>query len=489
MSRKSLILSLMLTSLVLLIILQAFWLRNSYERSYFGFRREANWLFRNALYGLRDSLMAEGVVPVSSDSANWTDPDRVEVRLRGKDAPGQVLQSDSGNIQIFFSSEVRADTLKTVIAPLTSQIRSRRAMRSSRYIVRMGPDTLNRDSVYAEFSRSLSLAEINLPFRIRHETHAPHDFFHEGMSNVFSRDRGSSQGAPHIYGDSLDTEMYPINPLHRYSASFGDVRSYIIGRIGRQIGFCVFLTLMIGGAYLLMFRSLRAQERLMEMKNDFIRNVTHELKTPVATVSVALEALSNFKAMNNPEKTEEYLTIARYELERLNLLTDKVLKAAVFEDKGISFTPETVDLRKVADKVTNSFRLLFEREGASIKLTTEGENLTLQGSEDHLTNMLYNLVENAFKYSPSVKEVVVTLREEANAIELTVSDKGVGIDPVYHRKIFEKFFRIPNGDVHNFKGHGLGLSYVAGVVNAHKGTISVASRTGHGSVFTVKLPR
>jgi signal transduction histidine kinase len=489
MSRKTVILTLMISGLALLIVLQVFWLRGTYERSYFGLRREINFHFRSALYGLRDSLAARSLVPITGDSVpGWSGSRRMEVRINSSDSPPPEAERDSSDIQVFFSSEVRVDTLRQFIAPLTSQLRRRSPSGSSRFLIRMGPDTLNMRDLRAEFMYTLAAAGIDLPFELHHEKSHSHDFFPVGAGVPFSRERTDTDPRPSVYSDSLRTETYAANPMHRYAATMGDVRSLLLGRIHLEILFSLFVTTMIGGAFLLMFRSLRAQERLMEMKNDFIRNVTHELKTPVATVSVALEALASFRAMNSPEKTDEYLSIARHELERLNLLTDKVLKTAIFEDKGIVFSPESVDLSAVADKVVNSFRLLFDREKASLTLKKEGSNFTLRGSEDHLTNMLYNLVENAFKYSPSLKEVSVTLRASERQIEVFVADKGIGIDAAYHKRIFEKFFRIPNGDVHTFKGHGLGLSYVAGVVRAHQGTVLVASEPGKGSIFTVTLP-
>jgi signal transduction histidine kinase len=412
----------------------------------------------------------------------------MEVRINRGDSLPILTERDSGNIQVFFSSEVRVDTVRRFIAPLASQLRRRSPESSSRFLIRMGPDTLNLKDLHSEFADNLTAAGITLSFELRHEKHLSHDFFPGGTGAPFGRERTATDFRPSVFSDSLRTETYPANPMHQYAATMGGVRSLLLGRIRLEILFSLFVTTMIGGAFLLMFRSLRAQERLMEMKNDFIRNVTHELKTPVATVSVALEALASFRAMNNPEKTDEYLGIARHELERLNLLTDKVLKTAIFEDKGIVFSPESVDLSAVADKVINSFRLLFDREKASLTLKKEGDSFTLRGSEDHLTNMLYNLVENAFKYSPSLKDVSVTLRASPRQVEVSVADRGIGINPEYHQKIFEKFFRIPNGDIHTFKGHGLGLSYVAGVVRAHHGTIRVTSEPGKGSIFTVTLP-
>jgi signal transduction histidine kinase len=256
-----------------------------------------------------------------------------------------------------------------------------------------------------------------------------------------------------------------------------------------QIFFSVFLTVMIGGAFIMMYRNLRSQERLMKSKNEFIGNISHELKTPVATVSVALEALKNFHAIDNPQLTREYLDIATAELDRLSLMTDKILKTAVFEDKGVEYEPEAVDLRRHVEQVLASMKLVFEKNRADIEFNAVGNDFVLYGSATHLTNVIYNLLDNALKYSKTSPSIKILLNAYPSEIKLSVKDNGIGIEPVYQKKVFEKFFRVPTGDVHDIKGYGLGLNYVASVVRRHKGTVVLISEAGAGSEFILSLPR
>jgi signal transduction histidine kinase len=242
-------------------------------------------------------------------------------------------------------------------------------------------------------------------------------------------------------------------------------------------------------AFVVLYRNVRAQQRLMELKNDFISNVTHELKTPVATVSVALEALKNFHALNDPKLTNEYLDIARNELNRLTLMTDKILKAAVFENRGIIIQKQTVDLNINIAQILDSMRLLFEKRHAKISYNPTGENFIIDGEQAHITNVIYNLLDNALKYSPDQPKITISLQENPKEIVLSIQDEGVGIADEYRKKIFEKFFRVPTGDIHNIKGYGLGLSYVAGVVKAHNGSIDVHSEHGKGSTFSIHWPK
>lgn len=253
--------------------------------------------------------------------------------------------------------------------------------------------------------------------------------------------------------------------------------------------FSVFLTSVTVTAFAIMYRSLRQQQRLAELKDDFIGNVTHELKTPVATVSVALEALSNFNVLQNREQTAEYMEICKTELKRLSLMIDQIMKIAVFEQKGMQLENKPVDLREVIQNALASMRPQFEHFDARVDFYTEGKSWKVRGDVAHLTNIVLNLLENALKYSPQNPHIRVRLTERENDIALEVSDNGIGIAPEYHKKIFDKFFRVPTGNVHNVKGYGLGLSYVANVVKSHGGSITLQSAPAKGSTFCVSLPK
>ncbi len=228
---------------------------------------------------------------------------------------------------------------------------------------------------------------------------------------------------------------------------------------------------------------------MMTLKNDFISNVTHELKTPVTTVGVALEALKNFKGLENKALTEEYLEIAQKELNRLSLLTDKILKTAIFEDKGIEFIPEAIAFDALIEDVIASMKLVVEKNDAQVIFEKSGTDFTVMGSPERLLSVIYNLLDNAIKYSSLYPTISIALKEENTKIIFSVNDNGIGISKEYHRKIFEKFFRVPTGDVHNIKGYGLGLSYVDSVIRVHGGSLTVESEPGKGSTFIITLKK
>ena len=238
-----------------------------------------------------------------------------------------------------------------------------------------------------------------------------------------------------------------------------------------------------------MYRNIRSQQRLMAQKSDFISNITHELKTPVATVSVALEALQSFDVNVHPERSKEYLAIAQQELNRLTELTDKILKTTVFEEQGSMIDQEIVDLDNATSSACSSLKLLLDKAEAEVKIERSGENFKVKGSTLHLTNSISNLLENSIKYSAGKVDISIKLHSSPGSVSISVRDQGIGIAQEYQKKIFEKFFRVPTGNIHKVKGYGLGLSYVANVIAAHKGKVEVKSNSGEGSEFIITLPK
>lgn len=268
----------------------------------------------------------------------------------------------------------------------------------------------------------------------------------------------------------------------------GNTFTYLIKKISLPILFSVLLMGITIISFWLLYKNMLKQQRLAELKNEFISNITHELKTPIATVGVAIEALKNFNAMQNPERTREYLDISSNELQRLNLLVDKVLKLSMFEKKAIELRFETVDATELINEVVASLKLQLEKNNAQISVRCEGD-LHLRGDRLHLQSVIFNLLDNALKYSKENPAISIEAKEKEDSIELKVKDNGIGIPAEYQGKIFDKFFRVPHGDTHNAKGYGLGLSYVAQVIAGHNGSIVVNSNTNEGTTFTITLPK
>jgi two-component system phosphate regulon sensor histidine kinase PhoR len=278
------------------------------------------------------------------------------------------------------------------------------------------------------------------------------------------------------------------NPI-TYKLVIGNTASYMFRKLSTPLLFSLFLLTITIASFIMMYRGLRQQQRLAALKNDFISNVTHELKTPIATVNVALEALKNFNAMNDPQKTKEYLDISQQELQRLSLLVDKVLRVSMFENRKAELKPEPFNMELLVNEVRSSMRLQFDKLNAEVEINTEGDDMHVVGDKLHIMSVIYNLFDNALKYSKGQPKISVRIRDKGDGLEIRFEDDGIGIPEEYRQKVFDKFFRVPQGDVHNVKGYGLGLSYVAHIIGEHRGTITVDAKSGGGSTFIINLPK
>lgn len=274
-----------------------------------------------------------------------------------------------------------------------------------------------------------------------------------------------------------------------YQIAFESPSNYLYRKIFPQVLFSLLLVVFTTIAFVFLYRNLLTQQKLAAFKNDFISNMTHELKTPIATVNVAIEALQSFNVLENPKRTKEYLQISSAELQRLGLLVDKVLKLSMFESDRIVLDKEWFDFDQLIGETIYSMQPLFDKQNAAIKFTNNSSPVKVFADKLHVSSVVYNLLDNALKYSGSNAIIDIALSTPLNnIIELKIKDNGIGIENAFQKKIFEKFFRVPTGDIHNVKGYGLGLSYVSHIVKQHQGHIEVESILGKGSTFIVRLP-
>jgi two-component system phosphate regulon sensor histidine kinase PhoR len=224
------------------------------------------------------------------------------------------------------------------------------------------------------------------------------------------------------------------------------------------------------------------------MKTDFLNNMTHEFKTPIATISLATDAIRNLIKNQNPEKAERFINIIKEENERMDSQVGKVLQMARIDKNEFNLNIEEIDVLDIVNRAADRIALQIEKKNGSLKLDFQAKNYIIEADETHFTNVIYNLLDNANKYSPDKPEIKLTLSDSSGGIKISVEDKGLGISKEARKYIFDKFYRVPTGDVHDIKGFGLGLSYVKAIVTAHAGHIDVKSEPGKGSIFTVFFP-
>jgi two-component system phosphate regulon sensor histidine kinase PhoR len=338
-----------------------------------------------------------------------------------------------------------------------------------------GTRALSIHQMDSAYKKELLKSRIDVPYVLRRVQGRPEDL---------------EQPVP---SDQLKTSclFIGLSNAYAYQASFDNPFRYILRRLRLPLSIGILLLGFTTASFVFLYRNLKQQQHLAVIKNDFISNMTHELKTPISTVKVAVEALRHFDALNDPQRTREYLDISALELQRLSLLVDKVLKLSSFENKEIELNKTEVDLHVLAAETIASMRLQLEKTGAFVQLTTSGERWIVKADRAHLSSVLSNLLDNALKYCKEIPAITIHLSENigpTGTVQVVVTDNGIGIPAVYISRIFEKFFRVPSGDHHNIKGYGLGLSYVHHIVTRHNGAIAVESKEGKGTTFTIKLP-
>jgi two-component system phosphate regulon sensor histidine kinase PhoR len=249
-----------------------------------------------------------------------------------------------------------------------------------------------------------------------------------------------------------------------------------------------FFILIIIGTFYYTIATVIRQKRLSDIKNDFINNMTHELKTPISTISLACEALNDADMAKTPRLVENYSRMIAEENKRLAQLVENVLQSALLEKSDFKLQIAPVDVHQIIERVLKSMRMHIEKRKVKIDLQLKAVRHEIEADTVHLTNVVFNLVDNALKYTPESPEIKIETREQNGQFVLAVSDNGIGISRDQQKKIFEKLYRVPTGNIHNVKGFGLGLSYVKVIVEMHHGQIKLESEPEVGSTFSVYLP-
>lgn len=284
---------------------------------------------------------------------------------------------------------------------------------------------------------------------------------------------------------------YAYNDLHLRTCQLvvPSLLGAVLYRLRYSLASAGLLLLLTGATFGALLRLVRSQRRYAEARIAFTSNMTHELKTPVATVALALESITKFHLSQNPAKLQEYLAIGQHELRRLTQLLDNVLALDQAENGPTALRPELYDVQEGLQQAIAALRPQFAQQHGVLTFQPSPEPCFVLGDPVHLTNVCYNLLENALKYGGPGVQVQLACIIDGQQVRLSVQDNGPGIAKAYHAKVFERFFRVPGpANVHAVKGTGLGLHYVRQIVAQHHGTIVLRSAPGAGSRFTITLP-
>jgi two-component system phosphate regulon sensor histidine kinase PhoR len=263
--------------------------------------------------------------------------------------------------------------------------------------------------------------------------------------------------------------------------------NYFQNHMAKLLLFAALFTSVIIAAFVLTLKTMLSQNKLSEIKSDFINNMTHEFKTPIATIQLATDALNNEKVISNQQQIQYYSSIIKEENRRMNKQVEKILQAAQLEKDEIKLQYKKINVHDILTKVAENTKLQMEEVGATFSLDLQAGRSVINADEVHFTNILFNLVDNAIKYSKENPTVHISTINAGNTIQIAIKDNGIGMERETQQHIFEKFYRAHTGNLHNVKGFGLGLTYVKNIVDAHKGKINVESEIGKGSTFTLSF--
>lgn len=346
-------------------------------------------------------------------------------------------------------------------------------------ITQLPPDVRAADSlrISRHLRRQLNLMHIGAPFKL-----VINDQPEKQKTISFSH----SETNQFVYKFHGFTYLNIKGPVYYVKAVFPHPQYSVLGGMWLSVLCSGVLLLFMLFSFYYIVRTLMLQKKLSEMKDDFISNMAHELKTPLATMTVAIEGLQNFNALHDPEKTHRYLQASRDQLGHLNNLVNRVLDVASYEKQGMVLNKAVIDVDRVIEEVIAAEKLIAHKKVSFVYHNTGLGHLYTD--KFHFRNVVTNLIDNAIKYTVEAVEITISCSKENNDAVISIKDNGIGIPQASLPYIFDKFYRVPTGNLYLVKGTGLGLSYVKSFVEAHGGIIEVKSTPNAGSTFTLSIP-
>lgn len=348
------------------------------------------------------------------------------------------------------------------------------------------PDVTLYDSLLTSF---LHDRNINLPHKLLH--------LHKGSkwdSTVLYVDTLANIGTPGYVPTTKAVEYnysFDINTNQSYRLIMEPVNMLVLRQMSGILATSFIILIILAFSFWFLIRTILKQKTLEEMKSDFTNNITHELKTPIAVAYAANDALLNFNQAEEKAQRDKYLRICQEQLQRLSGLVEQILSMSMERRRTFRLHPEEFAVRDILEKLIEQHKLKAESP-VHISVNIEPEDLSILADRTHFSNIISNLIDNAIKYSHGEAEVNIHCRKIATEgqdeqTEISVSDHGVGIAPEKQKHIFDKFYRVPTGNLHDVKGYGLGLFYVKTMTEKHGGSVSVKSELGKGSTFTIRI--
>jgi signal transduction histidine kinase len=413
---------------------------------------------------LRDADTANTLVVVSKDSLFYSIKDTNEARL--------MLDSRSMNREQFHDEiQKRVHQDKTIIVEnIINKITSKKVKLEDR----ISPTEV-RQILSEQFRLSGICSEYY--FAVLKEDH----------TTYFSAPGYDPDEDDHVYEITLFPDDI-ISPRAFLTVYFPDENKISMSALTRNTVTTIILSLIIIAIFLGTLLIILRQKKIHEMKTDFVNNMTHELKTPIASISLASQMLKDPAIAKNEQSFANISSVIEEEAKRLGFQVERVLQMAALDKGKTMLRIKEICLNDIIRKVVKTFDLKLKAKDGAITCKYGAKDDLIEGDEVHITNIVTNLLDNALKYTEIKPDLKITTANVKNGVEFTVSDNGIGISREDQKRIFEQFFRVHTGNIHNVKGFGIGLSYVKKIVDAHHGSIKIKSDLGRGTTFTVFLP-
>jgi two-component system phosphate regulon sensor histidine kinase PhoR len=294
-----------------------------------------------------------------------------------------------------------------------------------------------------------------------------------------------------LYASNFKINLSPDNVFIKpqyLAVYFPDQRNYLLSSMAFMLAISGVFMIVIVFSFYYTVSTIFKQKKLSEIKNDFISNMTHEFKTPISTISLACEVLNDKTFVKSPERVSNYVKMIGDENKRLSLLVENILQTAILDKGEFKLKIQSIDIHSLIEQTIANIKLQVENKEGQITTDLKAATSLINADKVHVTNIVFNLIDNALKYSNKKPLIRISTRNNEEGVFISIKDSGIGISKENQKRIFDTMYRVPTGNIHNVKGFGLGLSYVKAVVEKHAGSISVDSELGKGSTFTVYLP-
>lgn len=518
MNRKRIKITILIMSISLigLVGLQLYWIQNAIQVKEANFYSEANQAVSNVILKLeRIELTRQlkdpnyGVSPILLiDSINKQITNSLEQKNQKTFRATHDTSYDAHG-QITFEFFRKKNNKQSNFAPDTNYIYNEVGAKTIDQIKTLDSNKLqNQSSIYTKLVESLINPNQKKPIENRIskallDTLLSEEFAHSNINTEYEFGIFQSDNQELILEKTgkyskelLNNSLVVLNlfPSDIFSSPaylmiyFPNEKQYLLFKMWFMLLISIILIIIIMGVFSYSIIIIIHQKRLSEMKNDFINNMTHEFKTPISTITLACEALNDVEIKQTKELMHNYITIINEENSRLGKMAEKILQTAVLDKGQLKLKYEEVDIHRIIDDIVKNMDIVIKNKNGVLEKLLLASNSIIFADKIHITNVIYNLIDNAIKYSPNTPKILIKTENSNQGIAINIKDNGIGISKANQKKIFEKLYRVSTGNKHDVKGFGLGLSYVKIITELHSGNISVFSELKKGSTFKLFLP-